>query len=324
MRALLLPILTFISLAFPAVQQMSTDDVLADRQLLLADPTIFLDKGIYYLYGTSSDSGFLVYQSTDLKNWSGPVGKSNGFALLKGQSFGTKGFWAPQVFKYKDTYYMAYTADEQIAIAKSDHPLGPFKQQEIKSISGSGKQIDPFVFYNAGKFYLYHVKLQDGNRIFVTEMKADLSDVSSKTSTPCISGSLPWENTENTNWPVTEGPTVINYKGMYYMIYSANDFRNKDYAVGYATATSPLGPWKKYTGSPILSRQNLKYNGTGHGDLFKDKDGQYQYVLHTHNSMSKVSPRMTALIGVSFYKNGKDDAVLKADDPSFRFLSLKP
>ena len=79
--------------------------------LLLADPTIFADKGQYYLYGTSSKNGFLVYQSSDLKNWKGPVGKNKGLALSKGASFGTKGFWAPQVFKFKGQYYMAYTAD---------------------------------------------------------------------------------------------------------------------------------------------------------------------------------------------------------------------
>jgi hypothetical protein len=38
-----------------------------DDTIYLADPTIFLDKGTYYLYGTSSDNGFLVYQSKDLK-----------------------------------------------------------------------------------------------------------------------------------------------------------------------------------------------------------------------------------------------------------------
>ncbi len=33
--------------------------------------------------------------------------------------------------------------------------------------------------------------------------------------------------------------------------YSANDFRNPDYAVGYAVADNPYGPWKKYEGKLI-------------------------------------------------------------------------
>jgi len=293
---------------------------LVQDPIALADPTIFLDNDKYYLYGTSSDKGFEVYESSDLKNWKGPVGKSNGFALVKGESFGSKGFWAPQVFKHKNAYYMAYTADEQIAIAKSDSPLGPFKQEQIKSLSGIGKQIDPFVYFDTdGKTYMYHVKLKEGNRIFVSEMKPDLSDVLQETTKECISGVLPWENTEKTDWPVTEGPTVIKHKNLYYLIYSANDFRNKDYAVGYATSTSPMGPWKKYAGSPIISREKLKQNGTGHGDLFTDKAGNYKYVMHTHHSATKVSPRSTGIIDVKFAKGDEAD-VLQADESTFKLL----
>lgn len=295
---------------------------LVQDAIALADPTIFLDNGTYYLYGTSSDKGFEVYQSADLKNWTGPVGKNNGYALVKGESFGSKGFWAPQVFKYRNNYFMAYTADEQIAIARSDSPLGPFKQEQLKALSGIGKQIDPFIFFDAdGKAYLYHVKLKEGNRIYVSEIKPDLSDVIQETARECINGSLPWENTEKTAWPVTEGPTVIKHAGLYYLIYSANDFRSKDYAVGYATASSPLGPWKKYSGNPIVSREKLKYNGTGHGDLFKDKSGNYRYVMHTHYSSSKVSPRSTGLIDIRFAKSNSED-VLIADESSFNLLHL--
>lgn len=98
--------------------------------ITLADPTIFHDNGTYYLYGTSrADEGFLVYRSSDLKQWEGPVGKlPEGFCLSKEKVYGDQGFWAPQVFKKDGRYYMAYTANEQIAIASSDNPLGPFVQ----------------------------------------------------------------------------------------------------------------------------------------------------------------------------------------------------
>ncbi len=97
-----------------------------------ADPTVFFYGGYYYLYGTNGDSeeqqGFKVYQSTDLKHWKVPAGTTSGFALLKGDAFGSTGFWAPQVWFEKGKFYMAYTADEHIAIAVSDSPVGPFKQ----------------------------------------------------------------------------------------------------------------------------------------------------------------------------------------------------
>ncbi len=289
--------------------------------IYLADPTIFLDKGIYYLYGTSGDEGFLVYASRDLKNWTKPIGKNKGFALKKGDAFGSKGFWAPQVFKKGKTYFMAYTADEQIAIAHSNSPTGPFVQEELKAISGIGKQIDPFVFTDTdGKNYLYHVKLDQGNRIFVAELKHDFSEVIPETTKFCLSGTEPWENTEKTDWPVTEGPTVLKKNNLYYLFYSANDFRNPDYAVGYATSGSAKGPWLKFAGNPIISKKTLQINGTGHGDFFTDKSGQLQYVFHTHYSNHKVSPRATAIIKAAFVKDKNDRYHMQIDAESFRFL----
>lgn len=290
--------------------------------LLLADPTIFLDNGTYYLYGTSGSQGFKVYQSTDLKNWKGPVGVKDGYALSRGDAYGSKGFWAPQVFKHRGIYYMAYTANEQIAIATSTSPLGPFTQKVIKPLSGTGKQIDPFVFFDKdGKPYMYHVKLQEGNRIFVTPMQDDLSDVLPIASAECIAGTMLWENTEKTGWPVTEGPTVIWHSGKYYLIYSANDFRSKDYAVGYATSDSPLGPWKKYEGNPVISRHQVQHNGPGHGDLFKDKKGKYRYVLHVHNAESTVSPRLSAITSIKFTKKKDSADVIEMDGSGFEILT---
>lgn len=284
----------------------------------LADPTIFHEGDRYYLYGTGSRDGFAVYTSTNLKDWH----KEKKKALLKGDSYGSYGFWAPQIFKHRQKYYLAYTADEHIAIARGDSPLGPFTQLVHKPISESGKQIDPFIFKDEdGKLYLYHVRLRDGNRIFVSKLKDDLSDIEDATVTECIHAEQGWENTMNAKWPVTEGPTVIRIDHRYYMFYSANDFRNIDYAVGYATASSPLGPWVKYAGNPILSRENTGRNGSGHGDLFYENNGQFGYVFHTHNSNTNVSgTRKTAVINLSLSKESPASfSVLPA---TFRYLEI--
>ena len=274
-------------------------------QIHLADPTVFCDNGTYYLYGTSpvSDNGFWVYTSTDLQHWSGPAGAVDGYAL-RGNTYGTQGFWAPQVFKKDGRYAMAYTANEQIAIAWADSPLGPFVQDEPEMIPAKTKEIDPFVFHDDdGKTYMYHVRLIGGNRIYVAEMNDDLRSMKEETARECIAvNDKGWENTAEGKWGVSEGPTVVKLDGTYYMFYSCNDFRSIDYAMGYATAKSPLGPWKKHK-KPIVSRHLTGENGTGHGDLFRDGDGRWMYVLHTHNSSSKVSPRRTAM--VELVKKGK-------------------
>ena len=294
--------------------------------LFMADPTIFHYKGTYYLYGTggNSNKGFLVYVSTDMKTWKGPVGASDGYALVKGETYGTKGFWAPQVFQYKNKFYMAYTADENIAIAVSDSPLGPFRQQDMKAISGPGKQIDPYVFFDSdGKKYLYHVRLGGGNKLFVAKLNDDLSDIIPETAQECLHGTEPWENTTNSRTPITEGPTVLRHRGLYYLFYSANDFRNINYAVGYATSKTPLGPWEKYTDNPIINKVNMHRNGTGHGDFLEGKKGSFTYVFHTHRSDAVVSPRVTAIVQAHFARGEKGKAdIMEIEDKSLYYPLL--
>ena len=291
----------------PGADQGNKGDGSPGVQLRLADPTIFRDDdGTYYLYGTSSDYGFEVYKSTDLTKWTGPCGKaSGGFCLIKGQSFGSKWFWAPQVFKRGGKYYMAYCAEEHLAIAEADSPLGPFKQKSLAQIPASTREIDPFLFVDDdGKAYMYHVRLIDSNSIYVGEMNDDLTEIDESTVKPCIKANAEgWENTSKNPWGVAEGPTVVKLDGTYYLFYSCNDYQLPTYAVGVATAASPLGPWTKPS-APIISKDNIGQNGTGHGDLFKDNDGNWQYVFHTHNNATTVQTRKTAIVQLEYTGSG--------------------
>lgn len=194
-----------------------TFNTFAQNPVPLADPTIFKHKETYYLYGTGGANGFRVYSSTDMKIWKGPVGAKDGYALVKNDAFGRNGFWAPQILSYQKKFYMFYTADEHIAIANSESPLGPFKQNNLKSLPSDVKQIDPFILIDGDKKYLYHVRLNQGNRIYVAEMNEDFSAIKTETLKACISATEPWENTANSSWPVAEGPTVIKHKDYYYV-----------------------------------------------------------------------------------------------------------
>jgi len=318
-------ILTLFVLWLTACQAFAQTQVVdSGSRITLADPTIFYNKGTYYLYGTvgsGADEGFLVYTSGDMKAWEGPKGVKDGFALKKGDAFGDKGFWAPQVFEYNNRFYMAYTANEHIAIAQSNSPLGPFTQEVKEPLAAPVKQIDPFIFIDDdGKKYLYHVRLTEGNRLFVAEMADDFSVIKPETLKEVLSAKEPWENTANAEWPVSEGPSILKHKGLYYLVYSANDFRNPDYAVGYAVSKSPLGPWQKYKGNPVLSRKDVGINGTGHGDFVKDEHGDLYYVFHTHQSNTTVGPRITAVVKAQFTKDkGSSTDKLVLDGKSFYY-----
>ena len=77
--------------------------------------------------------------------------------------------------------------------------------------------------------------------------------------------------------------------------------------MGYATATSPLGPWKKYDGNPILCRDKdvaAGLVGTGHGAPFLCRDGSYKYIYHAHSSVNHVEPRTSYLNDLIFGDDG--------------------
>jgi beta-xylosidase len=71
---------------------------------------------------------------------------------------------------------------------------------------------------------------------------------------------------------------MVKHAGIYYLLYSGNDW-NHDYAMGYATSTSPLGPFTKYRGNPIL-HGTATVTGPGGGSLFQGPNGDWWLAYH--------------------------------------------
>ena len=280
-----------------------------EQELFLADPTIYVESGKYYLTGTggtgrSASAGFVALESTDLENWTVPAGTQGAahMILSKGhQAFGTHGFWAPQLFKENGTYYLTYTANEQTVLTQSATLLGPYTQAKVAPIDGTEKNIDSYIFKDSdGKHYLYHVRFDNGNYLWVAEFDLEKGKIKPETLTKCFGQTEPWEATPAyESAPIMEGPTVIRLQDKYYLFYSANHFMNIDYAVGYAVADSPYGPWMKQSDSPIIHRSIVGENGSGHGDLFEGLDGQLYYVYHVHFDQQRATPRRTRIVPVA-------------------------
>lgn len=264
--------------------------------LQMADPFIYVEGDTFYGYGTTSKDGIEVYVSSDLRNW-----KNQGLALDKKDSYADSRFWAPEVYHVNGKYYMFYSADEHICVAKSDSPMGPFVQNEKKPIMEE-KGIDTSLFIDEdGTPYLYFVRFSNGNVIWVAEMTDDLMGIKEDTMRECVKASEDWELKQER---VVEGPSIIKYNGIYYLLYSANHFQSKDYSVGYATSESPLGPWKKNPDNPILHK-NDGLLGTGHGAPFTMPDGSYKYVYHAHKDNETVSPRLTYIKDLEITGDGR-------------------
>lgn len=291
--------------ATPAKEDAPTEIVQVNSKLPIADPYCFYHDGMYYAYGTGWASGFPVYTSTDLVHW------FEARALQNTDSWGAgkNTWWAPEVYEFKNLFYMFYVIDEHICVAYSvNGPIGLFRQNEKLPLMPSEKNIDPHLFIDDdGTPYLYFVRFTGGNVIWVAEMNADLKSIKENTLTECIRATDEWELQQGN---ICEGPSVIKRNGMYYLLYSANHYQCKDYAVGYATSDSPVGPWKKYEGNPILRRDKQAAGGlagVGHGAPFRCADGSWKYIFHAHEfaDKSEVGKRTSYINDLHFSANGE-------------------
>lgn len=273
----------------------STDIAIAKengKSVPLGDPFILLHNGTYYAYGTHSSEGIEVYTSDDLLTW-----KSKGLALNKKDSWADRWFWAPEIYYINDKFYMYYSADEHICVAVSDSPEGPFVQSIKEPMIAEEKCIDNSLFIDDnGTPYLTFVRFNDGNNIWIAELEKDLVTIKKETMQPCVHVSQEWEKV----WPrVNEGSFIVKHNGLYYMTYSANSYESPFYGVGYATATSPMGPWAKFERNPILQKPDTLV-GAGHSAMFRDKAGQLKIVFHAHHDKRNIHPRAMYIADVIF------------------------
>ncbi len=288
----LLGILFFVNCS---AQQLE-EEVSQSSPVLFGDPFILNNDSVYYLYGTQAENGIQVYKSYDLKTWTGPCGATNGLALFKDDVYGSRWFWAPEVYALNGEYYMFFSVEEHIAVATSNSPLGPFVQDE-KKVLFTNKSIDNHLFIDDEIKYMYYVNFQSGGlESWCVEMNDDLLSVKEETALKCIGKSQEWEFVEGS---VNEGPFVIKHEDYYYMVYSGNGYTSQNYGLGFAVSKSPQGPWTKHPENPILQKPG-DLVGVGHCSLFYDRNQALKVVYHSHFDKNNIHPRKVHISDVYF------------------------
>ena len=77
--------------------------------------------------------------------------------------------------------------------------------------------------------------------------------------------------------------------------------------MGYAVAASPLGPWTKYPGNPILGpNAKIGMYSTGHGSVAFSPDGTQMYYVHHGRPTARASGRMLYTDQMSIGTAGMD------------------
>ena len=311
--SLLLLLVSRISFNAMAQPKPSADGAAVDGQLMLADPYVLQDGDWYYIYGTHSDNGIVVYRSRDLHSWGDRCGNaSEKLALHKDDVWGEKWFWAPEVYKVGDKYVMTYSAEEHICYAESDSPCGPFVQSDKRPYLPEEKGIDSHIFFDGGKAYMFWVRFEGPYGIWMAELSSDLRTLKLDTARLILEPKEDWERVQAY---VSEGPMILKHRGKYYLTYSCNDYQSLDYAVGYAVSDNIFGPYERYEGNPIL-RRHQGYVGTGHHTLLNTRKGIYM-VYHAHNTHTRIHPRQTLIAPLNILRdksNGRKSYRLEVGD----------
>lgn len=245
----------------------------------LADPDVIRHRGRYYLYPTDGNGpdaylGYDVYESDDLVHWTqGP------------RVFTHPGpnVWAPDVFADPESgrFFLYYSADRRIGVAVADGPEGPFQDQGILVPDA----IDANLFRDDdGELFLYYSEAKPIPELILGGLQGSLWVQPMKS--PTEARGAPTKLLVAEGWErflgfigIIEGPWTLKRGGVYYLMYSGNATTALDYAVGYATSASPLGPFTRYTGNPILRRDD-EVLSPGHHSVVETPDGGLAILYH--------------------------------------------
>lgn len=249
----------------------------------------------------------------------------------------------------------------RIGVAVSERPEGPFVDMYDRPVFDPGYPIiDANVFWDEdGRCYLYYSRccykhavesevaqwarakgLYDEieeSWVYGVEMKPDFSGVIGEPQLMlCPPATMDdaqseWESRSvtcgeaNRRW--TEGSHLIKRDGIYYMMYSANFFGGENYAIGYATSDSPLGPYVKSADNPIFEKtvcagQNdsvkgpaaescsghdspasgarMDVTGVGHNSVTYSRDGKTTYCVYHGRTAATGDARIVFVSEIDF------------------------
>lgn len=298
----------------------------------IGDPFVLrAPDGLYYCYATSAPDGFKAWVSPNLVDW-----REAGYVYRRQpDSWGESDFWAPEVVFHQGRYVMHYTAhwgknhSLRMGVALADAPLGPFVDVVNRPMFDFGYAvIDGHVFFddNGHKYFYYSRDCSENivagrheSHLYVMRLNDDLLSFRSE---PVLVAQpeQEWETCHSAEWRWNEGPFLLKHAGRYYLMYSANFYASREYAVGYAVSDSPLGPFVKAAHNPLLAACGAEISGPGHNSVTLAPDGKTLVIVyHIHTDPQQPSgDRQVCIDPMGFDAEGR----LFVDGPSSTLKSL--
>ena len=272
--------------------------MLKRNEINIRDPFVLVHEGKYYLYGTRGNecwgtgTGLDCYVSSDLENFEEPV-----VVFLPPKDFwADRNFWAPEVHKYKDSFYMFVSFKAEgvcrgTQILKADSPLGPFEIHSDGPVTPRDWECLDGTLYieeaEGGKPYIVFchewVQVVDGE-ICAIPLSDDLQRPVGEPKLLFHASEAPWIVDIRGGNYVTDGPFMYRYNdGKIVLLWSSFGKEGYTLALAHSESNTIAGPW-------IQDPKLLFSKDGGHGMLFKNLEGKLMGALHSPNINGEERP----------------------------------
>ncbi len=259
------------------------------------DPFVLVAGDRSFAYGTQTgDINVQVMESADLTRWD-----HRGDALPELPSWAGSGrTWAPAVLRRdvargsggvpQEKYVMYYAVRYEefgvqcIGRAVASSATGPFEdrwQQPLVCQKDEGGSIDPSPFVDDdGTAYLFWKSddnaLDRPASLWAAPLRSDGLGLAGRPA-ELLRHDAAWEE------PLVEAPALARpTANLYVLFYSGGWWESDSYAIGYATGSGPLGPFRKETDTAPWLASVEGMAGPGGAEVFTDADDTWRLAFH--------------------------------------------
>lgn len=276
------------------------------------DPVMAYEDGTYYIYCTGHDIGMMT--SKDRKSWTvHPKGVLREVPAWTHDSVPSPEFqhhiWAPDVFKYKNKWYMAYSCS---TFGKNTSAIGLLSNTSLANVDGwedegclvaskrnrdNWNAIDPnFVVDEKGRPWLTWGSFWDGIQLIQLDSKTLHVKKGAKPQTIARRYSrneiniLPNPTSDEAGRNSIEAPFIMKHDGYYYLFVSWDyccQGMKSTYRVAVGRSKKLAGPYIDHTGKRMLDGggklliegDKVEYEAIGHCAAYHI-DGEDVYISH--------------------------------------------
>lgn len=248
----------------------------------LADPSVFVENGTTYVYGTSTYHRVPVHTSGNIDVG---VDASRDAMPTKPAWAASTEIWAPTVSKLGGRYVMFFAAHRPnapqdsaqcIGRAWASAPTGPFEPEGMPAHCGNdgvSGALDPSVFIDpSGQAWL--LVTMGGSNANLWSFRLDQTGALNGAPNLLLKREQPWQD-----W-FLENPAMFFDGKDYLLAYSAGRWQSESYMTGVARCATPTGPCTDASRAWLTSTGDR--SGPGGLEFFVGADGAPRVAFHSY------------------------------------------